>query len=138
MPVPAFFDSPDPRIHMDNSNLFMDIGLMEDTPMSMQLVLDLNHLDEPGFIAKGTTIGNRMADAANAALVTGAPFTGTQILGFITAFSGKRQAGIDLVSAKKTITTQKNSAHKTAEDALTQTKKHFESKSGFTTADAQT
>src|ERR1043165_9289843 len=101
MPVPAFFDSPDPRIHMDNPNLFMDIGLVEETHMSVQIVLDLNHLNESQLISVGTTVATRFSDAANAALVAGSPLTGAQMTALVGVFSGKRQDGANLKQSMK-------------------------------------
>src|ERR1043165_3343373 len=136
MPVPAFFDSPDPRIHMDNPNLFMDIGLVEGNHMSVQIVLDLNHLAEANLITKATTIGANMAKPENAALVTGSPFTGAEVTTLMGTFSGKRQDGINLVQAKKTNTSQKNTAQSDLETALTLVKKFLEAKPNLTIAEA--
>ncbi len=141
MPItPAFWDSPDPRMHFDNPNLFWDIGLVEGAtmPEPIQISLDLRGLSEPNYIANLTTIHTNMAKPENAALVTGSPFTAVQLAGFLDAFALKVQAGKDHVQAGKTITQQKREAKAFSDDAFTKTARYFESKNGITPADVQT
>jgi hypothetical protein len=124
-------------MHFDNPNLFWDIGLIEESPsMPIEIALNLKNLNEQQLIEKATTIGTKMALPANAALVTGSPFTGAQVTTFTGTFSGKRQDGIDLKQTIKTNTSEKNTAKSVVEDALTRIKKFVESKPTVTIAEA--
>lgn len=137
--IPAFWDDPNPEVHWDNPNLFWDTGLVEEAPGAhkpMQIVLDLRSLDEPGLTAKGTTIATNFANAANAALVTGSPYTGAQLQVLVTAFANKRQAGIDFKQAQKTNTSEKAAAKTALESALTLVKSFTEAKPTLTPAQA--
>src|SRR5688500_7255133 len=112
MPTPAFFDSPDPRIHFDNPNLFWDVGLVEEPGMaeSIQIKLETTRLSDQELIELGTLVSTNMALPANAPLVTNSPHTSAQVEGQVDDFSAKRNAQVAAKAAAKTTTTAKNTS----------------------------
>jgi hypothetical protein len=105
--IPAFYDSPDPRIHWDNPNLFWDLGLWVegDTMPDAQIKIDLDKLSDEDLIARAKLHKKGLAD--NAAI-----FTDPQYLADVTAAITDAEAKVGAKDAHeqagKTLTTQKN------------------------------
>jgi hypothetical protein len=137
VPTPAFYDSPDPRIHYENPNLFWDIGLIEESNIMADkplIKLELRSLSEQELVDLITLVATNAAKAENASIVAGAPYTPEELEDLKTELVNKRAAQTAGKAAAKLSTTQKNTAVDNAEAGLTSMKKFMESKPNVTEA----
>jgi hypothetical protein len=107
--IPAFYDSPDPRIHWDNPNLFWDLGLWVegDTMPDAQIKIDLDKLSDEDLITRAKLHETGLTQ--NATVFTDASYL-TAITAAIAPAETKVLAKKNHEQAGKTLTTQKNQA----------------------------